>query len=102
MPERSPDTTMTGPVRNGGATAAGRAGRFRTWRFHLREVELPVLGAADEGQPLFRGEQQNRPGLVLRVAKGHGPADEGDLDTVVRIGTAAGALAPGGTVEVDA
>src|SRR4051794_33036118 len=94
-----PPTKTAGPPRR---RYAAETGRPVGTDVSLRQVELPVLGAADEGQPLLRREQQHCPGPVLRVTQGHGPADERDLDAVVGVRTTASALAPRGTLEVHA
>ena len=50
------------------------------------EVELAVLGAAHEGVPLSRGEQQDRTGGVLAVPHGHAAVERCHLDAVAAEG----------------
>jgi hypothetical protein len=53
------------------------------------EVELSILRAGDERVPFVGGEDERRPARVLRVAHRDRAADEGDLDAVVTVGSAA-------------
>src|ERR1700754_3849923 len=65
------------------------------------QVELAVLGSADEGVPLRLREDQRRSAGVLRVANRDCGADKGDFNAVVAVGAACRALAPDGPAQVD-
>jgi putative copper export protein/methionine-rich copper-binding protein CopC len=67
----------------------------------LRDVEVAVLGAADEGGPLEVREHQHRTGAILAVPDRDLGVQDRDLDAVVAaVAVAAAPLLPGRAVEL--